>query len=171
MISRQLKNERGIAMVLAISLVALLSLLAIWLMLGTGSAFRITSAATRYEAAFNLAEGALQLSLRCLRVFSPVPSYSNIVTDATLPIQDERLPQYARGDGQEPMGKGAMVPRILYIDHNTNPPPGWMANPQGYYRFFSMYYQPRGKGEIQLSTAKGSANTAVAAIAVKVSRE
>ena len=96
MVCNQLKNERGIAMVLALSLVALLSLLAIWLMLGSGSALRITSAATRYECGFNLAEGALQLGLRCLRVFSPVPSHANIVMDSTLPIEDDRLPAYAK---------------------------------------------------------------------------
>jgi len=166
MLFKQLKNERGIAMVLALSMVALLSILAIWLMLGSGKALRITTAATRYECGFNLAEGALQLSSHYLEGASPVPYHANIM-DSTLPIpieDDDALPD-------EPMGKGFMIPRIHYVDHNSNPPPGWMANPQGYYRFFSMYYQPRGKGRIPLSSAKGDATTTVATIVWKVSKE
>jgi len=151
------KNERGIAMVLALSMVALLSLLAVWLMLGSGSALRITTAATRHETAFNLAEGALDLGLRALLRIRPVPSHANIFTDPTLSIEDDMLPS------SEDLGKGSMAPQIRFIG---------LSNSEGYSNENPSYggghrkrfYEVRGQGRIPLSSVKGDAGVTVARV-------
>lgn len=154
-----LKNERGIAMVLALSMVALLSLLAIWLLLGSGSALRITAAATRHESAFNLAEGALDLCLRRLKDKRGKlePSHANIITDPTLPIEDDMLP------GSEDLGKGSMTSQIRFIGLSNSE--GYSTENPGYgggHR--KRFYEVRGQGRIPLSSVKGDAAVTVARI-------
>jgi Tfp pilus assembly protein PilX len=79
-----MRNEKGIAMVLAVSLIGLLTSLAVYLMAESGTSYRITKAMNRYESCFNLAEAGLQLGLRCVRRSAPSPSYQH-QHDAVIP--------------------------------------------------------------------------------------
>jgi len=50
-----LRESKGMAMVLALSLTGLLSLLGLWAVMQSKTAFRVTSATTRYERVFKCA--------------------------------------------------------------------------------------------------------------------
>jgi hypothetical protein len=74
-----LKNENGLAVILAISLVGILSLFGVWLIQNTEISVRITSALTRNERAFNFAEGAYEMA----KYGAKAMDYSTIQTENT----------------------------------------------------------------------------------------
>jgi hypothetical protein len=62
-----MRNEKGIAVVLAVSLTALLALFGVWMIQQSLIANRITTAMKANEESFYLAEGAFQVCLQCLK--------------------------------------------------------------------------------------------------------
>ena len=123
-------DEKGLAMVLAIGMVAMLSLLGIWMVMQSESSFHTTSALERRESVFNLSEAASQLAYRCLLDAPPSPSYNQLM--GITPVQREHttdLPSYISSPSQ-PTNKGKIKPRIFYVAYSTTPPPGWMLNKQ-----------------------------------------
>jgi hypothetical protein len=161
-----LKNEKGFAMVLALSMIGLLTLFGVWMLVEGQTSFRVTASMERRESAFNLAEAALQLDYRCLIESAPSPSYAALVGPPyLLPLTglSYMLP------GQQ-LGKGTITPTIWYISYSTIPPPGWMVNWQGSSSFYTLYYQPKGEGTIPLPSNKGNATTTVSALTSRVNR-
>jgi len=164
------------ALVLALSLTALLSLLGVWLMYEAGSASRITQAGTRHGAVLNLADGALQLGFRCISQGSPVPSFQNLIADPSSSEHDPQerritqgLPGYMNRENAPNDAVGIMEAEVRYAG-SGGPPPGWMITWQGYGSFHSIYYQPRGIGRIPLTANEGEAKSVVSALTMKVTR-
>ncbi|WP_143156464.1 hypothetical protein [Desulfacinum infernum] len=137
--------EEGMAMVLAICMVALLSLLGVWLVVQSGSTYRITQSVERHDVTFNLAEGALQLSWRCLTE----RSNEEILRDLT-PNQDVTPAQipYMQPDQSLGTGPGTLTPQITFLDARTVP--GWDIN-----KFRGYYYLARGQGVQPLPDQRG----------------
>lgn len=158
-----LKNSNGLAMVLALSLTGLLSLLGIWLLLQAKTAFRVTTATTRYESVFNLAEAALQLSMRCVQANTLYPTWANFSGTTELTAG---LPAYASPSS---FGNGLIDPGIYYAGYDPNPPPGWSTVWHGYSGYHSVFYKLRGEGRIQLPSSQGDSKTAVLSFATKIS--
>ena len=167
-----LKNNNGMALVLALLLTALLSLLGVWLMYEAGSASRITQAGTRHGAVLNLAEGALQLGFRCISTSSPAPSYENLIADSSDPEErriTQGLPFFMNRENAPNDAVGIMEAEVRYAG-SGGPPPGWMITWQGYGSFHSVYYQPRGVGRLPLTASEGEARAVVSALTMKVTR-
>lgn len=164
-----LKDDKGIAMVLSVCLIGILSSLGVWLILQSGTASRVTKATTRHETAFNLADGGLQMAMRCIRTGTPSPNYQQLTSTANaITAITNGLPSYI---AQTNLGAGTMTPEIRYVGYNTSPPPGWMISKQGYSNYYSMYYESRGTGVIPLPVSqRGNATTAVYSICLKVAR-
>ena len=159
------RNNSGMAMVLAICLTGLLSLLGIWLLLQSKTAFRISTATTRYASVLNLAEAALNLGLRCIRTHTLLPSSAHLNTSVpkALSIQSPDFsPRQLNG--------GQITPEIYYSGYDKNPPPGWMLNWQGYSAFHNVHYMARGEGRVDLPSSQGDATTAIVSLAKKVTQ-
>lgn len=159
-----MKDDSGMAMVLAISAVALLSLLGVWLVVQSGSTHRMIKSVERRESTFNLAEGALQLSWYCLRT---VPN-DRILTDLSkkkdvTPTGFPYMQANQKVDNQTKTTQ-TLKPRLLFLDHNRVP--GWDMN-----TFKGYYYLAQGHGEEQLPALKGgSARSDVMMFVQKVSQ-
>lgn len=163
------RNEKGLAMVLAISLIGLITSLALYLMVGSTNTYKTEKTMARHESALNLAEGALQLSLRCVRRSAPSPSYTQLTAGASS-IMDitSGLPKYM--SAQQSAGIGTITPSLGYVGVSTVPPAGWMMNWQGYSSFYGIYYRSRGAGAIALPASKGNAKADVSVLAEKITR-
>lgn len=153
-------------MLLTLTLTGLLSLMGVWLMLQTKNAFRVTTATTRYESVFNLAEAALQLGLRCIRMNSPFPTYAHLTTSAPAAITTG-LPEYLT---ETQLETGLAIPEIYYTGFSKTPPRGWMLNWQGYSAFHNVNYMCRGEGRVELPSSAGDASTAVVSFATRVTQ-
>jgi hypothetical protein len=164
-----LGNEKGMAMVLSISLVGLLTLLGIWMSTRAITAFRTTKSMTRSEQVVNLADGSLQKGLRCIRTRPLMPSYSQIINEDPLTSINTGLPSYVKMN--QTLSYGEVDTEILYLGYNTLPPPGWMISWQGYGRYHNAFFEPRGTGRIPLPDSKGGkAKSMVSALVNKVMR-
>lgn len=166
-----IRNESGLAMILAVSLIGLLSLFGIWLIQQSDLSYRITTAMNRNEKAFNLAEGSLQLTQRCLRLTPPSLTFTELVSDQPVKIDDDtRLPAYLLADQElpDPGSNQEINPEIYYLDYDTDPPPGWILNKQAYSGFYTVFYMP--VGEATVPSEKGEAKTRVYAFAVRILR-
>ncbi len=161
-----LENERGIAMVLSVGLIGLISSLGLYLVLESETAFRITGAVNRMESTFNLSEGALQLGLRCIRRRAPLPTYVQLSSPDIQQVESG-LPDYME---PQPYGGGTISPRIDYVGYRPNPPPGWMINWQGYSAFHTTYYRSGGQASITLPGQRGVANSSVSALVLRLNR-
>lgn len=159
-----LKNSNGLAMVLALSLTGLLSLLGIWLLLQAKTAFRVTTATTRYESVFNLAEAALQLSMRCVQANTIYPTFANFSGTTELTAG---LPACA-SPSPSSFGNGLIIPGIDPVGYG-DPPPGWSMVWHGYSSYHSVFYKLRGEGQIELPSSQGDSKTAVLSFATKIS--
>lgn len=164
---RVVANEKGMAMVLAMSMIGLLCLFGVWMLIESQTAFRVTASMERREAAFNLAEGALQLNYRCLLDNGPSPSYAQLVSTAPVDITPSGLSYMA---SEQSLGRGTITPTIQYVSYNTTPPPGWMVNWQGSSSFHSLYFKAVGVGRIALPSGKGDARTVVSALTARLTR-
>ena len=161
-----MRSEKGIAMVLALSLIGLLSSLGLYLIMGSMTSYRTTSAMQRSESAFNLAEAATQLGLRCLFKSSPSPSFLELNSSTILPVQtglDYMAPQ-------SNLGGGTIIPNVDYIGYKITPPPGWMLNWQGNSSFYSLYLRSRGQASITLPASKGATQSTVTALVLNVTK-
>lgn len=157
-------------MVLAISLVGLVSSLALYLMMGSNNAYKTSKTIARHESALNLAEAALQLSLRCIRRSAPSPNYTQLTSvgsSSTVSAITSGLPSYITS---QTAGIGTLTPAVDYVGVQTVPPAGWMLNWQGYSSFYGVYYRPRGSGVVALPSSQGNATATVSVLAEKVTR-
>lgn len=150
--ARILINQKGMAMVLAVCTVALLSLLGLWLVVQSGSTYRVTQSVERREGTFNLAEGAQQLSWYCLKTLSneiilkDFRKKSDVTpSEATVPYMRAQQPV----DDQTQATK-TLTPRIIFMDANRVP--GWDLN-----KFRGYYYLASGEGVESLPFQKGGA--------------
>ncbi|ROR01936.1 hypothetical protein [Desulfosoma caldarium] len=145
-----LKNDQGMAMVLALSAVALLSILGVWLVVQSGSTHRMTKSVERREAVFNLAEGALQLSWYCLQRESNEKILKNLNKNQDV-TPSESVVSYMKADqpvDNQTKASRNLTPRIIFLD--AKPVPGWdMTKFRGY------YYLAQGQGEEDLPDQKG----------------
>jgi len=171
-LQRLIRNQKGFAMVLAISMIGLLSLFGVWMLMESQTSFRVTASMERREMTFNLAEGALQLDYRCLTDNVPSPSYNQLNPAGDNETKIERESDVTPGLSylaeEQTLGKGTTTPKIRYISYSPNAPPGWMLNWQGSSSFHSMYYRAKGKGRIALE--KGAAQTNLSALMLRVTR-
>lgn len=163
---RLLTDEKGFALVLAVSMIGLLALFGVWMLVESQTSFRVTASMERRESAFNLAEAALQLDYRCLLDAPPSPAYAALA-GPPYPVTPTGLTYMLPG---QQLGKGKITPTILYISYSTTPPPGWMVNWQGSSAFYSLYYQPKGAGTIALPSGEGNATTTVSALTARLNR-
>jgi hypothetical protein len=161
-----ISNQKGIAMVLAVSMIGLLSGMGVWLLVQSRSSVRITSSIERRESAFQLAEGGLEIALRCLLVTAPSPSYNNLTTSTPTEISSG-LPTWV---SEADLTTGTATPAIDYVATSSLPPSGWMLNAQGGSSFYSMYYLANGTGAIAISSAQGNSASNVSEFACRVSR-
>ncbi len=159
-----IRNEKGLAMVLALLLVTLLACFGMWLLLETHSGFRITSAYQRIEETFHLAEGACWKSIKLI-------DNSTIELPTTTPISDVTpstlIPETLPDDPGKKITPGIKSARDFY---NTVPPAGWMINWQGGSGYHRDYYLSRGKSEIQMPKSKGNSSSVLYNFAEKVAR-
>ncbi|MEJ5347417.1 MAG: hypothetical protein WHS46_01835 [Desulfosoma sp.] len=145
-----LKDNQGTAMVLTLSAVALLSLLGVWLVVQSGSTHRMTQSLERRESTFNLAEGALQLSWRCLQTESNEKILKDLrkkqdVTPAPGIVSYMKPNQSV--DNQTKASR-TLTPRLMFLETATVP--GWdMSKFRGY------YYLAQGEGREDLPDQKG----------------
>jgi hypothetical protein len=161
-----IRNERGLAMVLALMLITLLACLGIWIISQSGSALKITGAYQRIEETLHLAEGACWLSVRAIDTESiPLPA------TATSTIQDVTPSDDFLG-ANKPFGRGSITPQIQSSRdfYNTTPPPGWMMNWQGAYGFYRSFYLTRGQADIQMPSSKGNARSVLYNLVEKATR-
>ncbi len=161
------RNQKGLAMVLAVSLIGLLTSLGVYLLLESNTGFRITKALGRHETALNLAEGGMNLGLRCIAISSPAVTYQELENpDAPAPITTG-LPAFM---APQIVGNDTVVPLLDYVGYTNTPPAGWMINWQGSSAYYSVFYRAQGQGTIPLTTARGSATSTVSALSQKVMR-
>ncbi len=166
-LQRVLRNEKGIAMVLAVSMIALLSLFGVWMLVESQTTFRVTTAMERRQSAFNLAEAALQLNYRCLYDNSLSPSYANLTDNTPVEVTPSGLTYMNPEQG---LGEGYMTPTLQYLTYRTTPPSGWMINWQGASSFHSLYFRAMGKGTIPLPSGKANARNILSALLQRVTR-
>uniref|UniRef100_A0A832A647 Uncharacterized protein n=1 Tax=Desulfacinum infernum TaxID=35837 RepID=A0A832A647_9BACT len=145
-------NQKGMAMVLAVSTVALLSLLGLWLVVQSGSTYRVTQSVERRQGTFNLAEGAQQLSLYCLKTLSNEVILTNYRKKSDVTPSEAMVP-YMKP--QQPVNDQTqttktLTPRIIFLDSNRVP--GWDMN-----KFRGYYYLASGEGVESLPAQKGGA--------------
>jgi len=145
-------NCQGMAMVLTVCTVALLSLLGLWLVVQSGSTYRVTQSVERREGTFNLAEGAQQLSLYCLEklsnefILTDFRKKSDVTpSESVAPYMKPHQPV----DDQTQATK-TFTPRIIFLDSNRVP--GWDMN-----KFRGYYYLASGEGVESLPPQKGGA--------------
>lgn len=161
------KNEKGIAMVLAITLIGLLTSFGMYLILGSRSGARVTSSVVRNEAALNLADAAVSLGLRCLRASPPSVGYKELAEDKSEPLSE--VPAYIASPNQS-LGDGKVTPGIYYV--GLAPPQdkglaGWMIGAKTG-DFHGIYYNSQGEGRIPLPASKGDALSRVNALTLCV---
>jgi hypothetical protein len=170
-----IKDEKGLALVLAITLITLVASFGIWLVVEGQSGLRITRAYERIEETNHLAEGACWLSVRALDAMNlPLPVDGGLLPiDASqyLPLPNETATDWLDEDQNVTSGRyltpGIKSSRGYY---NTLPPPGWMLNWQGASGFHRRFYLARGEGEVVMTQARGNAKAVLFNLAEKVMR-
>ncbi len=145
-----LSDTQGMAMVLTISAVALLSLLGVWLVMQSGATYRITQSVERRGGTFNLAEGALQLSWYCLQTESNERILKDLTKnrDVTPPAS---LVSYMQADQKvdnQTKSSRSLTPRLFFLDSRSVA--GWDMN-----KFRGYYYLAQGEGSEQLPPQRG----------------
>ena len=158
-----IKNQEGIAMVLAVSMIALLSCIAIWLIIESKSNMQTTKAYERTEATNRLAESACWLAVHALDVGTPaLPTTGTnlqIITpsESYLTLQD-------LGGGMK------LTPQVRSARdfYNTLPPAGWSLNEPS--RYYTRYYLGHGAGVMEISGGRGHARSTIVNFVEKVSR-
>lgn len=167
-----MKGEKGVAMVVAITLIGLLSSLGLYLILESGTSSRISKSMIRSEEAFNLADGGSQLGIYCISKSPPSPSFGQLQSTSIQTIPTTQLYKYMQAATLGSGGStGTYTPTIDYVGRKSTPPPGWMLNWQGYSNFYSLTYRARGQGSIPLPASQGgAAQSRVSSVALRVMR-
>lgn len=162
--SEMVGNQDGLAMVLAMSLVALLSVLGIWMIVESGNTYRMTQSVERSGATFNLAEGALELSWQYLLEKSNEDLLRNV---KDVRQQQEVTPTgiaYMASDQEVVPGhpeSGMVTPVLIFEDSRVLP--GWDIS-----KFRGYYYRAEGKGVKPLPGSRGDAKTEVLRVVQKI---
>jgi len=165
-----IRNERGLAMLLALMIIALLACLGIWLISQSGSALKITSAYQRIEETFHLAEGACWLAVRAIDNESISLPATFAMTDVTPSASD--APFLHDNQPFPPDDRHRITPQIQSSRdfYNTTPPPGWMLNWQGAYGFYKSFYLGIGQADIKMPSSKGNARSVLYNLVEKATR-
>lgn len=163
--TRLVREEKGLAMVLALMLITLLACFGMWLLLETRSGFRVTSSFERIEENSRLAEAACWLSVRALDSLA-----INLPPETTLKEVTPTSESYLAPD--QPLGKGQLTPGIRSARnfYNSIPPAGWMLNWQGGSAYHRCYYLDRGEGVTRMPQSKGDSKSVLFNFAEKVKR-
>lgn len=162
--SEMVGNQDGLAMVLAMSLVALLSVLGIWMIVESGNTYRMTQSVERNAVTFNLAEGALELSWQYLLEKSNEDLLRNV---KDVRQQQEVTPTgiaYMASDQEVVPGhpeSGMVTPVLIFEDSRVLP--GWDIS-----KFRGYYYRAEGKGVKPLPGSRGDAKTEVLRVVQKI---
>ncbi len=174
---RRLKfmNEKGIAMILVLCMIGLLSVISLCLLLDSGSAVRVTSSMERRESVFQAAEAGLRLALYGLVTMAPSPGYNNLTAAQTgppTPINDPTMPNFVTTSTPIPIGSTnvSTQPSINFIGVSSVPPAGYMLNAQGDTSFFTTYYQAVGTGTIAMPGGVNNSTSVVSELVGRVSR-
>ncbi|MGQ9670203.1 MAG: hypothetical protein ACUVWY_08575 [Desulfosoma sp.] len=152
------------AMVLAISAVALLGLLGVWLIVQSGSTHRMTKSVERRESTFNLAEGALQLSWYCLQNETNGKILKDLTKGQDVTPPEGVVPYMKANQTVDNQTKKTqtLTPRLIFLDHNRVP--GWDMN-----TFKGYYYLAQGQGEEHVPHIRGgSARSDVMMVVEKI---
>jgi coproporphyrinogen III oxidase len=158
-----IKNQEGIAMVLAVSMIALLSCIAIWLIIESKSNMQSTKAYERTEATNRLAESGCWLAVHALDVQTPaLPTTGTNIQDIT--PSESYLTLKDLGGGMR------LTPQVWSGRdfYNTLPPAGWTLNEPS--RYYTRYYLGRGAGVMEISGGRGHARSIIVNFVEKVSR-
>lgn len=160
-----LREEKGLAMVLALMLVTLLACFGIWLLMETHSGFRITSAYERIEETFHMAEGGCWLSVRAIDATSPALPSTTAISDIT-PTSESYMA------ANQTLGKGQITPQTHSARnfYNSTPPPGWMLNWQGGSAYYRAFYLSKGDAKIPMPSKKGDSRSVLYNLAEKIRR-
>jgi hypothetical protein len=135
-------------MVLAVSMIALLSCIAVWLIVESKSNMQTTKAYERTESTSRLAETACWVDVQTLDTETP-PLPGN----ATLTVVTESWKAPAKTGN---LGSGWNYSRDIRSAqdfYNTIPPEGWMLNEPS--RYYTRYYVSHGTGSMPLSGSLG----------------
>jgi hypothetical protein len=168
-----IRNEKGVAMLLAVSMIGLLSVIGIWLLLQSRNSVKVTSSLERRTYVFNLAQGGLGIAMRCLTDCTPSPSYTNLnnSSPSMMTYTSSGMPSYMQPPTGPNVGKFYMSSGIMYMGYSPLPAPGWMLNAQGSSAYHSLYYKALGTGQIPLPAATGAwSQSQLSEFIVKVSR-
>jgi hypothetical protein len=160
-------NEKGLAMVLAVSFIALLSTLAIWLILESKSNVQTTKAYERTEATNRLAESACWLAVHYMDGFAPaLPT-----TGGNATLSDVTPSGVGYLQANQDLGGGRLLTPKIWTGrdfYNTVPPEGWSLNEPA--RYYTKFYIGRGLGVMPISSARGSARSRVLNFVTKIAR-
>jgi hypothetical protein len=155
--THHLKNQKGLAMVLAVSFIALLSCLAIWLIVESKSNLQTTKAYERTEGTNRLAESGCWLAVHAMdgnnTPLLPTTAGSNC-TDIT-PALPYLQANQDLGGGQE------LTPTICSCRecYSPVPPAGYQLNQPNNY--FTKYFIGQGAGVMPISGSRGSARSKI----------
>jgi hypothetical protein len=156
-------------MVLAVSLIALLSTIAVWMILESKSNLQTTKAYERTEATSYLAQAACWFNVRTLDTV-PISLPGN---DTLVPVAEGTstgVPGVPYGTPYS-LGTGRSITREIKSAsdfYNTVPPEGWMLNEPA--RYYTKYYFGHGTGRIQLSGTRGSARSKMINFVERIAR-
>jgi hypothetical protein len=165
-----LGNQHGLAMVLAVSMIALLSTIAVWMIMESRSNLQTTKAYERTEATSYLAQSACWFDVRVLDTKTPsLPSSANLTAvDEQSQTSD---PPGKIGTAPVDLGSGKTFTREIKSAndfYNTIHPEGWMLNEPS--RYYTKYYLGHGTGRMEISGTRGSARSKMVNFVEKVAR-
>jgi len=159
-----IKNQEGIAMVLAVSMIALLSCIAIWLIIESKSNMQTTKAYERTEATNRLAESACWLAVHALDVETPALPTTDLQN--LTPNMTPNKPYLTLHD----LGGGMKLTPQIWSgrDFWSTATVGWSMNQPSPYCTY--HYLGRGAGDMEISSGRGSARSTIVNFVEKVSR-
>jgi len=164
-----LRNQHGLAMVLAVSLIALLSTIAVWMILESRSNLQTTKAYERTEATSYLAQAACWFNVRTLDTV-PISLPGNATLASVAESNSTGVPGVPYGTSYSLGGGRSFTREIKSAQdfYNTLPPEGWMLNEPA--RYYTKYYFGHGTGRIQMSGTRGSARSKMVNFVERIAR-
>ena len=156
-------NQSGMALVLAMIFLVLLTSIGLMLIDQSVTGIKVSSGLRDYDKAFNLADGAGQMSMQYLisraTLDSSDPYANNTATVAGL--------SGTYMDQTHNLSSGSSYrPGALWMGYDSSPTPGWMLNWQGASKFHKVNLSARGTGSV---TTRES-NSSVESLMVKIQR-
>jgi hypothetical protein len=155
-----LANQHGLAMVLAVSMIALLSTIAVWMILESKSNLQTTKAYERTEATSYLAQSACWFDVRTLDTETPPIKY--LGSQLTTVTETTSAPAGKIGTSPVDLGSGRTFTREI---KSTNEFWGSVSATGGSCAGYNMleynprYYLGHGTGRMEISATRGSARS------------